>query len=47
MTQKNKKIILQYDHPDQFLSLLPAEHVAGPLYEKASQLIKQATHLSA
>jgi hypothetical protein len=27
--------------------LLPAEHVAGPLYEKASQLIKQATHLSA
>jgi hypothetical protein len=47
MTQKNKKIISQYDHPDQFLPLLPAEHVAGPLYEKASQLIKQATHLSA
>jgi Fic family protein len=47
MTQKNKKIITQYDHPDQFLPLLPAEHVSGPLYEKASQLIKQATHLNA
>jgi len=47
MTQKNKKKITQYDHPDQFLPLLPAEHVSGPLYEKASQLIKQATHLNA
>lgn len=47
MTQMNTKIVAQYDHPDQFLPLLPGEHVSRRLYEKAGELTKRATQLGA
>lgn len=47
MTQMNAKNITQYDHPDHFLPLVPGEHISAPLYEKAGELIRQATQLGA
>jgi len=39
------QIIQRYDHPDQFLPLMPADSVLGPLLERASDLNRAALAL--
>jgi Fic family protein len=41
------QIITRYDHPDQFLPLMPEEHMLGPVLELASDLTRAATAMAA